>query len=329
MLSRSQGLVRMHQDRHYPQSDHWRNGSPRLQNRQRRQDRRDRQPLAAGWHRSAGDDRCAACLPDRHLLLPGRRTDRHDGRGNQEPRRGHPPSDYSIPWRIAIFYIGTLVVLLSLFSWDQFGPGQSPFVKGFGQIGIPAAASVMNFVVLASALSSCSGGRYSNGRLLKKLADDGLAPPYFRTTNGEHVPAAAIIASAAGMAVGVPINALVPEQAFSYVTSVAAIGAIWAWGVIVSCHLVSCHLVYRRRVELRAGARQQLQAAVRHSPVLGVAWLPPVRHRPALVRRRTASRHLRTSVLGDTPGRGLSRHPATSDSLSQSRNFLARLNHRG
>jgi AAT family amino acid transporter len=154
-----------------------------------------------------------------------------------------PKAINSVPWRIGVFYVGTLIVLLSLFPWDQFSAAQSPFVKGFAQIGLPAAASVMNFVVLASALSSCSAGLYSNGRLLKKLASDGVAPKLFAKTNRGHVPAAAIIASGALMLIGVLINAIVPEKAFSYISAVATLGAIWSWGVIIACHLV-----YRRRV---------------------------------------------------------------------------------
>jgi amino acid transporter, AAT family len=155
-----------------------------------------------------------------------------------------PKAINSVPWRIGIFYVGTLIVLLSLFPWDQFSASESPFVKGFAHIGLPAAASVMNFVVLASALSSCSAGLYSNGRLLKKLASDGLAPKFFEKTNRGHVPAAAIIASGCLMLIGVVVNAVVPEKAFALISSVATLGAIWSWGVIIACHLA-----YRRRVE--------------------------------------------------------------------------------
>lgn len=154
-----------------------------------------------------------------------------------------PAAINSVPWRVGIFYVGTLIVLLSLFPWDQFNASQSPFVKGFTQIGLPAAASIMNFVVLASALSSCSAGLFSNGRLLKKLASDGVAPKMFAETSKEHVPAKAIIASGTLMLIGVLINAVVPEKAFVYISSVASLGAIWCWGVIIACHLV-----YRKRV---------------------------------------------------------------------------------
>ncbi|WP_394617183.1 amino acid permease [Lentzea sp. JNUCC 0626] len=155
-----------------------------------------------------------------------------------------PRAINSVPWRIGVFYLGTLIVLLSLFPWDQFSAAESPFVKALAHVGLPAAASIMNFVVTASALSACSAGLFSNGRLLKKLAADGLAPKRFIKTNSGHVPAAGVIASGAVMFIGVLINAVVPEKAFVYISSVATLGAIWSWGVIVACHLV-----YRRRLK--------------------------------------------------------------------------------
>ncbi|CAN3132099.1 amino acid permease [Mycobacterium sp. smrl_JER01] len=174
----------------------------------------------------------------------------------QDREKVIPKAINSVPWRIGIFYIGTLVVLLSLFPWGQFSEAESPFVKGFTQIGLPAAASVMNFVVISSALSSCSAGLYSNGRLLKKLATDGVAPKRFEKTNKGHVPAIGIIASGAMMLIGVVINAMVPDKAFAYISAVATLGALWSWGVIISCHLV-----YRRRV-----ARGEVPAATFRLP---------------------------------------------------------------
>ncbi|MDQ8706128.1 amino acid permease [Streptomyces sp. LHD-70] len=154
-----------------------------------------------------------------------------------------PKAINSIPWRVGIFYVGSLLVLLTLFPWTEFHAGESPFVKALTHIGLPAAGSIMNFVVLTSALSSCSSGLFSNGRLLKRLAADGVAPSRFATVNKGHVPAGAILASGAAMMIGVLVNAIVPEQAFVYISSVATLGAIWSWTVIIVCHMI-----YRRRL---------------------------------------------------------------------------------
>ncbi|MFF0465390.1 amino acid permease [Streptomyces mexicanus] len=154
-----------------------------------------------------------------------------------------PKAINSIPWRIGLFYVGALTVLLSLLPWDRFSASRSPFVQAFSAIGLPVAGGVMNFVVLTSALSACSSGLFSNGRLLKKLATDGLAPARLARTSSSHVPASAIVTSGLVMLVGVLVNAVVPDKAFAYISSVATLGAIWSWGIIICCHLA-----YRRRV---------------------------------------------------------------------------------
>lgn len=154
-----------------------------------------------------------------------------------------PRAVNSIPARIMVFYVGSLLVLLSLFPWTEFSKDTSPFVQAFAQIGVPAAGALMNFVVLTAALSSCSSGLYSNGRLLHRLAKDGLAPTKAGKISRTGVPAVGVLASGAVMLVGVGVNYVVPEKAFAYITSVATLGAIWSWGIIVASHLV-----YRRRV---------------------------------------------------------------------------------
>lgn len=154
-----------------------------------------------------------------------------------------PKAINSVPWRIGLFYVGSLLVLMSLFPWDTFSSKESPFVQAFSEIGIPAAGTIMNFVVLTSALSACSSGLFSNGRLLKRLAEDGVAPSIMARTNRKHVPALAIIASGCFMLIAVFINYVTPSSAFNIIASVATLGAIWSWGIIVCCHLA-----YRRKV---------------------------------------------------------------------------------
>jgi len=154
-----------------------------------------------------------------------------------------PKAINSIPIRVGVFYIGSLLVLLSLFPWSNFSKGQSPFVQALGGIGVSRAGDIMNFVVLTSCLSACSSGLFSNGRLLKRLADDGMAPAGLGRTSRTHVPAIGVLTSAGFMLIGVWLNLAFPGKAFDYITSVATTGGVWCWGVIVACLLV-----YRRRV---------------------------------------------------------------------------------
>lgn len=154
-----------------------------------------------------------------------------------------PKAINSIPWRIGIFYVASLLVLTSLFSWNTFSANRSPFVQAFAEIGIPAAGGTMNFVVLTSALSACSSGLFSNGRLLKRLSEDGIAPAFLSKTSPRFVPAVAIVASGCFMMIAVVINYITPAGAFTIITSIATLGAIWSWGIIVLCHLA-----YRRKI---------------------------------------------------------------------------------
>lgn len=154
-----------------------------------------------------------------------------------------PEAINSIPLRVGIFYIGSLTVLLCLFSWREFSADKAPFVQALGGIGIRGAADIMNFVVLTACLSACSSGLFSNGRLLKRLADDGMAPGRLAGVSSRHVPALGILASAGVMSIGVLINVVSPDKAFAWITSVASVGGVWAWAVILACLLV-----YRRRV---------------------------------------------------------------------------------
>jgi AAT family amino acid transporter/D-serine/D-alanine/glycine transporter len=154
-----------------------------------------------------------------------------------------PKAINSIPLRVGVFYVGSLVVLLSLFPWNDFSANRSPFVQAFSEIGLGAAGSIMNFVVLTSALSACSSGLFSNGRLLKRLSDDGMAPAFLGRTSSRHVPARGIMLSGGFMLAAVVVNAFVPAKAFVYFASVSTIGGIWCWGVILASHMA-----YRRRV---------------------------------------------------------------------------------
>lgn len=157
-----------------------------------------------------------------------------------------PRATNGIILRILIFYIGALLVIMSLVPWNELDPKASPFVFVFGKLGLPGAANIINLVVITAAASSCNSGLFSTGRMLWTLGQRGQAPRAFAALNSRRVPAAGIHASFAVMLIGVALNYLVPERVFGIVTSVALVGTFWTWAII----LVS-HANYRRAV--RAG----------------------------------------------------------------------------
>jgi AAT family amino acid transporter/D-serine/D-alanine/glycine transporter len=147
-----------------------------------------------------------------------------------------PRATNSIIFRILIFYVGALTVIMSLIPWDQLDPKMSPFVLMFDKMGIPGAANIINVVVITAAASSCNGGIFSTGRMLYALAQNGQAPKAFGRLNKRHVPAAGIHVSAAVMLIGVILNKIVPAEVFTWVTSVSLIGTLWTWIIIMYSH---------------------------------------------------------------------------------------------
>ncbi|GAA4850627.1 amino acid permease [Kitasatospora terrestris] len=152
---------------------------------------------------------------------------------SENPQKTLPRAINTLPWRIVLFYVGALTIILSLVPWTEFQPGVSPFVAAFGKVGIPAAAGIINFVVLTAALSSCNSGMYSTGRMLRDLALRGQAPGRLTALNRNRTPAVAITLSCLLMGVGVVLNYLVPARAFEYITSVATVCGLWTWSVIL------------------------------------------------------------------------------------------------
>lgn len=88
----------------------------------------------------------------------------------KDPEKSLPRAINSIPIRIIMFYVFALIVIMSVTPWSSVVPEKSPFVELFVLVGLPAAAGVINFVVLTSAASSANSGVFSTSRMLFGLA---------------------------------------------------------------------------------------------------------------------------------------------------------------
>jgi len=147
-----------------------------------------------------------------------------------------PKATNGITYRILIFYLGALAVIMALVPWTELSPDTSPFVFVFEKMRVPAAATIINLVVITAATSSCNSGIFSTGRMLYSLAQRGQAPQALSQLSAQHVPAKGINVSVAVMLVAVAINYVVPEKAFVWITSISTIGTLWTWGIIMVAH---------------------------------------------------------------------------------------------
>ena len=151
----------------------------------------------------------------------------------KNPEKTIPQATNSVFWRIVIFYVGALFVILSIYPWNQIGTQGSPFVMTFERLGIKTAAGIINFVVITAALSSCNGGIFSTGRMLFSLAQNGHAPKSFANISKSGVPHIALFSTIVILLFGVFLNYLMPDKVFAVVTSVATFSGIWTWVMIL------------------------------------------------------------------------------------------------
>ena len=155
----------------------------------------------------------------------------------ENPEYVIPKAINNIPIRIIIFYIGALIVIMSIYPWNSINPDKSPFVQVFSAVGIAAAASIVNFVVLTSAASACNSGIFSTSRMVYSLAKEDNAPNSMKKLTSHQVPYNATLFSATVILISVILNYIMPEGVFVLITSISTFCFIFIWAIIVICHL--------------------------------------------------------------------------------------------
>ncbi|MCL6459900.1 MAG: amino acid permease, partial [Gorillibacterium sp.] len=155
----------------------------------------------------------------------------------ENPTKSIPKAINQVVLRILIFYVGALAVMVTIFPWDQVNTNGSPFVAIFSQMGIPAAAAILNVVVLTAALSAYNSGLYSNGRMLHSLAWQGNAPAFLGKVNKKGTPVAGVLISSGITLLTVLLTFLFPGKIFLYLLSIATFATIISWTVILITQL--------------------------------------------------------------------------------------------
>ncbi len=139
----------------------------------------------------------------------------------ENPKKVIPMAINNIPLRIILFYIGSLAIIMSIYPWIAVDPNSSPFVAVFNAVGILAAASIVNFVVLTSAASATNSGIFSTSRMIYALSKRGHAPSRMKRLTNHAVPYQATLFSAAALLFTVVLNYVMPESVFIMITSIS------------------------------------------------------------------------------------------------------------
>jgi aromatic amino acid transport protein AroP len=153
------------------------------------------------------------------------------------PETSIPKATNQVLWRILIFYIGSLAVLLSLMPWTRVTSEVSPFVFIFHELGDAMVANALNVVILTAALSVYNSCVYCNSRMLFGLAQQGNAPKALLKVDRRGVPVLTILVSAVATALCVLINYLMPGEAFGLLMSLVVSALVINWAMISLAHL--------------------------------------------------------------------------------------------
>ena len=155
----------------------------------------------------------------------------------KDPENDIPKAINSLPVRIGLFYIGSMIALMSIYPWFKIETTSSPFVQVFAAIGIPAAAGIVNFVVLTAAMPATNSAIFSTSRSLYSLARGGNAPRSFGKLSAKVVPSRALWFSSAILFITVVLNYIMPAGIFNFIASVCTITFIYIWLILLFAHI--------------------------------------------------------------------------------------------
>lgn len=154
-----------------------------------------------------------------------------------DPKRSIPRAINAVPARILLFYVGTMAVIMSLVPWNQITGEASPFVQIFSALGVPAAPAILNVVVISAAISAINADTFGAGRMLYGLAKQGQAPEAFAKVSRNGVPWMTVLVMCAALGVGAVLNAVIPEDVFLIIASIATFATVWVWLMILLSHI--------------------------------------------------------------------------------------------
>ncbi|RSS82037.1 amino acid permease [Streptomyces sp. WAC06614] len=163
---------------------------------------------------------------------------------SDDPARSVARAVRSAVWRILFFYIGSMLVIVTLLPWSAITPGQSPYVAVLDSLGIPGAGQIMNIVVFVALLSALNANLYGSSRMIFSLAERGEAPRALLKVSGGGVPRPAVFASVAFGFVSVVLNLLWPDTIFLYMLNAVGAVLLFVWALIAVSQLR-----LRRRLE--------------------------------------------------------------------------------
>ncbi len=167
-----------------------------------------------------------------------------------KPRHTTPATLRSVIITVGLLYLGSALLLTSIFPWNVSPTHRSPFVFALHRMGIPYAGAVFNFVIITAVLSSMNAALYGVGRMLYSLAKDDQAPRWFAHLNTRSIPQRAILASSVFLVLGVILAFLLPRQAYVFLST-----GTGTMGMLIWIFIIASQIRYRAGIKDRLAVR--------------------------------------------------------------------------
>ncbi|MDE9447039.1 amino acid permease [Xenorhabdus bovienii] len=155
----------------------------------------------------------------------------------KNPEKTIPKAINAVPFRILIFYVLTLCILMCIYPWNQIDQNASPFVQIFSNLGINSAANILNVVVITAAISAINSDIFGAGRMMYGMAQERQAPEAFKKLTRNGVPWMTVLVMTIILLLGVWLNFLIPNDIFILIASVATFATVWVWLMILISHV--------------------------------------------------------------------------------------------
>ncbi|MFB7712223.1 amino acid permease [Streptomyces sp. NPDC056105] len=168
---------------------------------------------------------------------------------SDDPVRAVSRAVRSAVFRILFFYVGSMLVIVTVLPWTEQKAGISPYVTVLDAIGVPSAGQIMNIVVFVALLSALNANLYGSSRMVFSLAERGEAPRALLKVSGGGVPRRAVLASVAFGFVSVLLNLEWPESVFLYMLNSVGAVLLFVWALIAASQLRLRRLVEREAPE--------------------------------------------------------------------------------
>ncbi|MEE2032075.1 amino acid permease [Rhodococcus chondri] len=201
-----------------------------------------------------------------------------------DPRRNVGRAVRTLVWRILVFYIGSVLVMVTILPWTSEDLATGPFVAVLQAGAVPGAAAVMTVIVVVALLSSLNAMLFSASRMIYSLSHRGSALPAFGRIAANGVPRNAVLASVAFGFVTVALNYVRPDKVLPLLLNAVGSTILVLWTVVTVSHLV-----LRRRAR-RNGTEDSLPLKMWGFPYLSYVTLALLAGVAALALFDTAAR---------------------------------------